>query len=293
MISTILWMISKLSEEYIHTVKVTTEYTNLTNDKIMRNKPLTELDVLFEISGFNLLKHNFFKNKLIIDLSKINKSGSKYFYVTNSNLSSLQSQFSYDKKILKITPDTLFFDFGKLTSKEITVNPKIKINYEAGHSLMGELDIKPEKITINGTDEQILNIKSINTKPLELDNVSKDFTIKLSLDIPKEYSKIHFSNKEILINGIVEKYTEATIKVPFKLINVPSNINISTIIDKVNLTYKVSLNNFDKISDNDFKIVCDYKHNNSTFLVPRIIEKPNLVSNVKISPKKIKFLIKK
>ena len=287
---------SNLSKEYTHTVKVQPNYIHFSNDKELQNQPINELEFVLRTSGFNLLQFNIFKNKIDIDLNKLQKKGKRYYYLTNENLPSLQSQLSQDEVLLKVYPDTIFFDFGKLSKKVIKIIPKININYKTGYALVDKLEIEPQTVTINGSKEQIEKIDAIYTKPFELNDVIKDFEYKIPLDIPKEYHKINFSTKEITIKGIVEKFTEARIDVPFKVINVPKEYNIKTFIDSVKITYKVSLENYEKITSKDFKVICDYNEINgvqSNLLLPKITKKSDLVSNIKISPNKIEFLIKK
>lgn len=296
-LSTILWAISKLSKEYTHTVKVKTNFINFTNDKELQNKPKDYLELVLKTSGFNLIGYSFLNKQINIDLSKLQKKKNRYYYyLTNTNISSLQSQLTNEEIILHVYPDTLFFDFGKLKSKNIAVNSKLKMNFKTGYDVVGKIDIKPKTIKISGTEQQINNIESINTKLFELNNIVDNFEYKIALDIPKEYYKIHFSAKEVTIKGVVEKFTESSLDIPFKVVNVPKGYHVETFIDKVEVRFKISLENYDKIQLSNFKIICDFndvKDSKSTFLIPQIIRKPNLVSNVKLSQKKIEFLIKK
>ena len=289
------WTIMKLSATYTKIISIETEYTNLTNDKVLYNKPIETIDVLFETTGINLLLQSFSKTKIAIDLNMTHKKGSSYYYVTNANLSNLQAQFSLDKKVLQVYPDTIFFDFGKLSSKKIKIIPIIDITYKAGHSLIGDLEIDPKTVLINGAEEKIAKIEFIKTKVLLKKNIKEDFQYEVFLDIPKEYHKIHFSIKKITVKGMVEKYTEASLKVPFELINTPKNSIIKTLEENVKLTYIVSLDNYEKINATDFKVICDFNKilDKESFLIPEIIKKPNLVSNVKCKPEKIEFIIKK
>jgi len=295
-LATILWFISKLSKDYTHTVKANTVYINLTNDKKMQNKPVNQIDMVLKTSGFNLLGYALFNKKIKIDLGKTHQKGNTFYYLTNQNRSSIQEQLAPDEALLNIYPDTLFFDFGKLSSKRIPVKLNTELNYKTGYSLVNELEIEPKTILINGTQQQLNKIESIQTVKFEKKNIAKDFDFTIPLDIPKEYHNIHFSSKEIHIKGEIEKFTEASKELTYEVINLPKDAKIETLIKTVKVRYKVSLENYDKINKTDFKIICDYKKSNTngnTFLIPELVKKPNLVSNVKIFPNKIEFLIKK
>ena len=59
LLSTVYWSIIKLSAIYTQTISIEIDYTNLTNDKVLENKPIEKLDVLFKTTGFNLLLQSF------------------------------------------------------------------------------------------------------------------------------------------------------------------------------------------------------------------------------------------
>jgi hypothetical protein len=71
---------------------------------------------------------------------------------------------------------------------------------------------------------------------------------------------------------------------------------ISTYPKEVKVVFQVALSDYNKISENSFKIQCDYKHtedNNLEYLIPKIVEKPDILFDVKVIPNKIEYLIKK
>lgn len=295
-LSTFMWTLSKLSKEYTHIVKVKTNYINFSNDKVLHNIPVKELDIVLKATGFNLLSYNAFREELNIDIAKVQQIKDKYFFLTNANLSKLQSQFNIDETLIRVYPDSIFFDFGKLSTKKIKVTPNIKIDYKSGYNLVGDIEIMPKFIILNGTEKQLKEINKITTIPFTKHKLTADFEFSIALDIPTDYDNINFSTKLITIKGVVEKFTEASLIVPFTLLNVPKSLKIKTFQENIEITYKVSLANYDKIKPTDFKVICNYdKVNNSenSFLFPELLKQSNLVSNVKITPEKIFYLIQK
>ena len=60
--------------------------------------------------------------------------------------------------------------------------------------------------------------------------------------------------------------------------------------------FQVGLSNYKKIAASDFKVICDYKISNGQnkhYLVPKLIEKPSLVSSIRLVPDRIEYLIQK
>jgi hypothetical protein len=78
--------------------------------------------------------------------------------------------------------------------------------------------------------------------------------------------------------------------------NLPRNYLISTYPKEVKVIYQVALKDFNKIPQNSFRVQCDFKQteeNNLDYLIPQVVEKPEIIFDVKVVPNKIEFLIKK
>ncbi len=296
-LSTLFWTLTKLSKEYTDTIEFKTRYINLPKEKVTQNNFLEKMTVVLKSSGFSLLGYNMNTSNLTIDLQYlIRKNNTIYYFLPNQHLPTFQKQLKAEETIIKIYPDTLFFDFGKLTSKTIKVKPNLKITYKSGYNLLDKITISPKSIVITGPEKQIDSMQFINTKLLELNNVASSFKKKIALDIPKYLDRVHFSESKIQVAGSVEKFTEGSLKLKFELINVPKEYNISTFLQKVKITYKVSLKNFNKIQVSDFKVVCDFsktQRDSLLYLVPKLVKQSNLVSDIDLVPNKIEFLIKK
>ncbi|MEE9350104.1 MAG: YbbR-like domain-containing protein [Flavobacteriaceae bacterium] len=293
LLAIVFWTLSKLSKEYNHSIVFNTKYVNKTNDKVLQKPAVSDITVHLKTNGFKLLTYNLKTPSIAIDLKQLYKQKNKYYYLTNSNIPYLQNQLSSEETILRIEPDTLFFDFGILKTKKVSVNPILKLQYGIGYDAVST-QIIPDSISIVGPKKQIDVIKSINTIPLELSNISNNITKKLQLDIP-DNNKISYSNDFITFKVKVDKFSQGNLEVEYKIINVPNGIKINTFSKQVKLTYKVSLNNYDKVKASDFEIVCDYlntKNNNLKYLIPTINKKSNLVSDIKITPKTLEFLYK-
>jgi YbbR domain-containing protein len=296
-LSSLFWMLTKLSKEYTHIVLFNTNYTNLPNDKILQSKPKENLAITLKSYGFGIFNYTIKKKKITIDLQNLQKTKKdRFYYLTNKNVGDFQKQISSDATIINISPDTLFFDLGILNSKKVKINPNIKLQFKTGYNLAEKLQITPEFITVTGSEKQLDSITSITTEKLIFNNVSKDFEKTIAVILPKKSKGINFSHDKIEVIGKVDKFTEGTLSLPYQLINVPSESNISAFVDKVTITYRVSLANFDKVLPTDFNVVCDFfktQQDSLNYLIPVFEKQSNLVLDAKITPQKIEFLIKK
>ena len=148
-------------------------------------------------------------------------------------------------------------------------------------------------------DTLFLNVGSLVTKKLA---VKADIKIKyhIGYDISEQISltpgikNLKFETKEITISGKIEKFTEGTLNIPYKITNLPKGVILNTLDKKIQITYIVGLSNFNKIDENSFQIECDYsisKTNNLGYLIPKLLRKPSEIKSYKMIPNEINFLI--
>lgn len=102
--------------------------------------------------------------------------------------------------------------------------------------------------------------------------------------------------EEVVITGNVDKFTEGSVKVPFDIKAVSSDVKLTTLTENINITFVVGLSDFNKVVPSLFKVECDYKYSedqNLTYLIPKLVKKPKFIKSYKISPQTIDFLIQK
>jgi len=294
-LSFLFWMLIKLSKNYISDVEFNLVYTDEPKNKLIEKKPDDKVVLTLKTMGFKLLNYSLKKKELSYSLNDIKKvRGSNYYSLTKSNINLLQAQLSAETTVLKIKPDTLFFEFGVKKSKKVKIVSQVNLKFKPGFNLVKEQSIEPNEITISGPENVIDSVNEIQTEIIELNDVSETFVNKINLINPS--NSISLSSNQVTIKGDVEKITEGTFLLPYKVINIPNKYLISTYPKEVKVIFQVALKDYNKISENSFKIECDYKQtddNNLEYLIPKIVEKPEILFDVKVVPNKIEFLIKK
>jgi len=293
-LSFLFWSLIKLSKNYIADVEFNLVYVDVPKNKLLQNIPESKIKLTVKTVGFKLLKYGLKTKKLKYSLSDLNrKKGSIYYSITQSKIKDLQVQFSAETEVLKVKPDTLYFDLGVKKSKKVKINTNVNLQFKSGFSLVKKYTVHPNSVTVSGASKYIDSIEVIQTELFEMNEVSSSFEEIIKLKSPNEY--VTLSSNIVTIKGNVEKMTEGTFNLTYRIINLPKNYIISTYPKKVKVTYQVALKDYNKISDNSFKIQCDYKEtesNNLEYLIPKIVEKPEILFDVKVIPNKIEFLIK-
>ena len=297
LLSVVFWFMTKLSKEYEGTIKYPVVYNNLPDNKLLQENPLDFIEVYVKASGFKLISAKVSPNKLEIDASNIYyKSLTDYYLLVSQQKLAIQKQMMTGVQIDHFIRDSIAFNLGLLRSKKIPVNLVTDITFDDRYELKEAISINPDSILIQGPESILDTISFISTTLFQKNQLNS--SIKEFINIkkfPKE-SNIRIQQDKIEIYAIVEEFTEGEVEVPVILLNPPNNKSINTFPKLVKITYKVALSNFNKVSSSAFLIECDYnmtKVNNLPYLIPKLVESPSMVRNIRIAPLKIDFIINK
>lgn len=295
LLATLFWSLIKLSKEYIAEVEFELSYSDIPKNKLIQNEPDKKVKLTLKTIGFKLLNYTFKERVLDYSLTEIErKSGSMYFSETSNNTNFLQAQLSAETIVLNIEPDTLFFDLGVKKSKNVPVVSRVDFKFKTGFNLLGDYELDPSEIKISGPGKVIDTIKEVQTLQTEFNEIAASFEYEVKLEAPNEVTVLE--KDFVIVKGEVDKITDGSYNLPFKIINLPRNVIISTYPKEVKVIYQVALKDYSKIPENAFRVQVDYKKtidNNLDYFIPELVEKPEIVTNVKIVPNKIEFLIKK
>lgn len=295
LLATLFWSLIKLSKEYIAEVEFELAYSDIPNNKLIQNEPDKKVKLTLKTVGFKLLNYEFKKRVLDYSLTEIErKGGSMYFSETRSNTNYLQAQLSAETVVLNIEPDTLFFDLGVKRTKKVPVISQMDFQFKTGFSFVGDFVLSPSEINISGPEKVIDTINEVYTVNDELNDISETFEYSVALAPPNDV--VVLSEQTVVVKGEVDKITDGSYNLTFKVVNLPNDVIISTYPKEVKVVYQVALKDYNKIPENSFRVQCDYKQteeNNLDYLIPKLVDKPEIITNVKIIPNKIEFLIKK
>ena len=296
-LSVIFWFMTKLSKEYDSSIKYPVSYINLPSNKLLQEKPSEYIDVRIKATGFKLISSKVSPRKLTIDASNIyGKSLTNYYLLLSQQKLSVQKQLNTGVKVAYFIKDSVHFKLGVLNQKKVIVKLISDLLFEEGFELNNSISIQPDSILLTGPKLTLDTISSVSTGLLQ----KKELNVSINefLDI-KEFnpdSNVSAEKDKVLIIASVERFTEGSVEVPIKVINIPDGKQINTFPKFVKVTYRIALSNFNKIDSSTFLIECDYgisENNNLPYLIPKLIGSSSMIKNARISPQKIDFLINK
>jgi hypothetical protein len=292
-----IWLLITFSKEYTTVINFPVEYSKIPQNKLLQEAPINEISLSIKASGFKLVKAKLKQEIIQLNASNLQrKTSSKFYFLPKNQIKNIQSQLTYKVELQEILQDTIYLNLGVLTSKKVPLKTNLIIDYHIGYDLVNEIKIEPDSVIISGPENQIENINHLKLSKLKLKDVKASFTNKLKIIKPKELDKLKINIAEASISGHVEKFTEGSFKVPFEIINLPTDVNLTSLTNNVEVFFVVALSNFNKVNKLSFKVECDYlmsEKNNLSYLIPKIVDKPDFLKSYKIIPNKIDFLIQK
>jgi len=123
----------------------------------------------------------------------------------------------------------------------------------------------------------------------------------LNKDVEQEVNlenvpRIEFNEETVILSASVEQFTEASLKVPIKAINVPDSLVLKTFPNQTSLSCIAGLSDYDKISVHLFQLEVDYLEIDQSLggkLKVNIASFPEFARSVRIHPIYVEFIIEK
>lgn len=297
LLSIFLWFLIKLSNEgYVTELTFPVNYTNVPTDKRLNETPVSKVTVRVRSVGFDLLKYKLRSLRpLEVDLSDVARTdeGSSY-WATNSRRNFLNEKFDANTQIVSITPDTVFFDFNDVVSKKIKVYLKARKKFSNFKTFYRPPSLTPDSITVVGSEQQLSEMDSIFTKPVNLKAEEDSVEIGVPLDLPKG-SDLEFSEKRVTLKVRYSSLTEGTFEVPIKVVNLPEDYELNIFPDHVDAKFQVAVEDYDRVSVEEFEAYVNFneisEQTDKQVMTVRLETTPAFLKGVTINPKQVEYIL--
>jgi len=298
-VSTLVWLVIKLSKEYSLIINWPVSYQNVPAGKVLALKSDTSL--LFQIrgKGFDLLRTYFNgpSQRVNVDLSKLrflrDKGILRNAYLLTYDIKTiLASQLQLDEGLISIKPDTLFFHLAPMRSKRLPVIAPIRYTTAPSFGLYGNIVIKPDTIRVEGPAALIDTMKFIKTKKIKLDALEATSNTKTYLSERYKNLPLNFSHQTFQVKIPIEKYTEATVTVPIASSN--DSCRMRFFPEKINIICQVAMRDYKRLEPSVFKLSVDCDaalKSNSRFISPHLVTSPDYLKVIRMEPALVEFII--
>lgn len=292
-LATFFWALTKFSRQYTATTAASIHYVNIPDNTLITEDNLKEITFDLATNGFEFLFYKLKRPRIDIDVRRYYSDGDTQVIIPENELVKLiSSRLKTNLAVRNLSVKELGINLDGIISKKIPVKVKIDFTYKDGFRPLDSLQVIPDSIVVFGPSVYLEEINFAETKVLSGKNLDK--SISRTADINSfENGKVTFNPKEVLVSVTVAEFSQKEIELPIELVNVPQGIIVKLIPNTVTLTFNASVTDFRKITDKDFKVICDYNQRNEdeNFMIPKLVESSNRVINVEFDTKKIDYLI--
>lgn len=292
-ISAVLWLMVKLSEDYTTQVVFRLKIEDVPADKwISSDEQTAKLSMTTD--GFHTLKYRLIREpRRIVSLS-LNEvpfrpeNGTTYSFSSLYVTERIAEFLDIAATDLTMNDDKVYFNLEPLMSKVVSILLRSDIRPQRQYGVYGIPVLAPSSVTVFGPADLLDTLRSVRTEMLSKQNVSESFTETLALDLFD--GRIQSNTKTVSATIQVEKFTETDVKVPIKVADMQ---NIRFFPEEMTVKCLVAIKDYPSISTDEFSVEIDMAqlHALQPLLDVRLKSWPQYVQILSSTPDKVEYLI--
>ena len=271
LVSTAFWLLQSLNETFDVEIKVPLKLEHVPEDVVVTSDLPSELTVKVRDKGTVLVRYIYGA-----DVSHVQKK--------------IQSRLVASTNIVSIRPDTLEFFFNRGARKKVPVELAGTIETSPEYYLKG-VDFEPDSVEVLAPLSILDTISQAFIVPVHLSDLASNAKIQRTLH---RVRGAKFIPEQVDMMVQVDLYTEKTVEVPIIGVNFPGSKDLRTFPSKVDVTFRIGMSRFKDITADDFVLAVTYEElmeNDSSKLKLHLRSVPPGVSNVRIEPSEVDYLI--
>lgn len=295
LVSAGFWFIQTLNDTFDMEVQVPIAITNVPDEIIITDDLPSPLRVTVRDKGMGLMRYYRKRSKtpLLVDFKDHLKEpgGIGRVILPSAEVQKLLSTYLLSStRIVAIHPDTIDYYYNYGAKKRV---PVVLQGQVGANPLYYIADVKcdPDSVTVLAPLSVLDTIQAARIDVSEITDLTHNDTHVLKVYKTKG---IKFLPDEVKVTSAVDMYTEKSVTVPIVGINFPGDKSLITFPSTAKVTFRIGTKLYKEIDENDFVVAVTYEEllqssENNFRLHLRSV--PDGVSQVRISPEKVDFLI--
>ena len=291
------WLLQALNETLQREVNVRLELENVPDDVVIIDSLPPTLSVTLQNKGLTLARHSFstlFRpNRIKIDFSKYDTGkNDAAVYISNAEMLRMLGRiFVPSMKIQSFRPDTLRFAYNHGLSRILPV--KLAGSFKPSQqNYIQSISVEPDSVKVFAPKAILDTMQAAYSE----DYVFEELKAPSHYLIPLRQQKlIKYEPSKVDVKVGVGYYTEKTVKVPVIGLNFPAEKKLRTFPSQVSVTFKIESGRYHNIKAESFVVATTYEelldNTESSKLLLHLKTVPEGVSNVRISPQEVDYLI--
>lgn len=293
LISFLFWYLTTITNEYELKFSPTLKLKNVPKE-LMIIEPLPEkIDIVLKDKGDQLVKYKArgkFKELVIDYRQHANIMGRTAIYGAELN-KLITSKLPSSTQLVSLSRDTLMYYVGSTQGVKVPVRTSGRIETNS-HYHIDRIRIVPDSVTVYASATYLDTLQAVYTP--EVDFTGLTDSLKHTLTLRAGMRGVKYEPAEVELNIAVSQYVEKSVEVPITGYLFPYGMSLKTFPSKAKITFRVSLEDYNKVSKEDFTLLVRYSQiqdNHTGKIAPQLETKPNYITNVKIEPEEVDYLL--
>lgn len=291
LISTTFWFVHALDRPRETKLNIPVVVDGVPADVQVLNKLPETIEVKVRDKGKNLFRYG--KNKLSpihLDFEGQFKQEEGTVRLSKQVLQQkVLSELNATSELLKFSPDTLLLLYTHQHQKEVPVSMNALLQPMRQYQLR-QVQIEPQRVIVYGTKARLQTLDTVYTERSVIHNLKDSMTLSVPL---QQIQDVTFSNKEVIVRVVAERFTEKKMMVPVEPINFPKNYSVKVFPAEVEVSFNVPLSEFAFVSPQDVRVFLDYQDIQQDVAHQQVRFNHNLdyISKLKVNPMEVEFLL--
>ncbi len=294
----IFWYLNALSNQYTTNIEVDVRYVDFPEDQQIHSTTKGALTLNVSGDGITLARlqlRAFFKRyRLHMDALRKVESTDLQKLQYELPISSIRKQF--DNKlgsgvtINSVFPEEVLFDVSALGTKKIAVKSTFEVLPAPQHVVVGEAKIAPDSVIVKGPLRILDTLSAIPTKQVVFEEQTKEVKRNVLLE---KIDELSYNKKRVLVRYQIEKYIDAEISLPIRILNMPETNFVHVFPQKVLVEYRVNMGALGEIKPSDFEAVVDCRnlYYGDSKIEVELRKYPETIREIELNPRLVDFII--
>lgn len=294
LVSASFWLLQTLNETFDLELYFPLKLDNVPSNIVITSDLPSETKVTVRDKGTVLIRYVYGKKlqPVVLDYKDYDTgiSSGRVIIPSQEILKIVQPRFLSSTKVVQIKPDTLEYYFNRGARKKVPVKLVGKVETSPEYYLK-DVNCNPDSVVVFAPLDILDTITTAYVMPVNVSMLSADTQFVKRLNLVRGAK---FVPSQIDVSLGVDLYTEKTVEVPVVGVNFPASKDLRTFPSKVKVSFRVGMSRFKMITADDFVLAVSYEeliNNKSPKVHLRLKSKPMGVSNVRIEPEEVDYLI--
>ena len=288
----VFWYLTTMNQEYEMTYNVKLELQNLPDDVLVTEPLPKEMKVVLKDKGDKLVEYKARGKMKTLELDYLqhNAMGRTAIY-GNELRKLLREKLASSTQITSISLDTLQYYVADAQGVKLPLRLRGTIEADNQHAIE-YVALDPDSVTIFAARQVTDTMTAVYSPYVRY--VGLTDSVKQMLKLVPQERGVSYSPSEVQLTVAVSPYVSKSVLVPIEGYMFPYGQQLKTFPSKAKVTFRVSLDDFRQITEQNFKILVRYsqiRDNASGKVMLQLDEIPDNVTDVSIEPAEVDYLI--